>query len=111
MIATSTTAITLSEAATFIAQTTGCRRPHVNTILRWAMKGVRGVRMHSVRVGRTHWTTHAAVTQFLAQLNATDNATSHVAAEVLATQRLEHARRVHEQLAAELGIEGEAVGG
>lgn len=107
MIATSTGSITLSEAASFIAQTTGCRRPHLNTLVRWCRKGVRGVRLHSIRVGRTTWTTHAAVTEFLARLNEADNPGSHVTAEVLDVQRREHARQVHGQLAAELGIEME----
>lgn len=109
MIATHRTAgssITLQEAAQFVAETTGARRPHINTVLRWARKGVRGVKLDAVRVGRTFWTTRHAVAAFLAKLNSTpETASSVVAAEVLQRQRAEHARQVHAALSAKLGID------
>lgn len=109
MIATHRTAgssITLQEAAQFVAETTGARRPHINTLLRWTRKGVRGVKLDAVRVGRTFWTTRDAVAAFLAKLNSTpETASSVVAAEVLQRQRAEHARQVHAALSAKLGID------
>lgn len=97
--------ITLAEAAVFVAETTGCRKPHINTVFRWVSKGVRGNRLHAVRVGRTFWTTREAVSDFLMRLNAGPaTAASPVAADVLQRQRDAHARRVRDALADELGI-------
>lgn len=97
--------VTLAEASAFIAEATGCRRPHINTLFRWVTKGVRGHRLHAVRVGRTYWTTHEAITDFLTRMNAgPETASSAVAAEVIERQRHDHQARVQAALAAELGL-------
>lgn len=62
--------MTLNEAAAWIAQQTGSRRPHVSTVLRWILKGVRGVRLPARRVGAKYWTTQTDVALFLDELNS-----------------------------------------
>ena len=97
--------MTLAEAAAFVAESTGCRRPHINTVFRWVTKGVRGHRLHAVRVGRTYWTTRDAITDFLSRMNAGPaTASSPVAVEVLERQRAVHLARVQNTLADELGL-------
>lgn len=104
--ATTPRAMTLNQAAAFISETTGCRRPHINTLFRWAKKGVRGQRLHVVRVGRTFWTTRQDVADFLARLNSQPSSdSSPLAAQVIRAQRERHARMVHDALARELGID------
>jgi len=95
-------AITLRQAAAFIAQSTGCRRPHINTVFRWATKGVGGQRLHTFKVGRIHWTTRRDVADFLHRLN--HPASSPASAEVVRRQEEAHARQITAALAAQLGI-------
>jgi hypothetical protein len=95
-------AITLRQAAAFIARSTGCRKPHLNTVFRWATKGVAGQRLHTFRVGRIHWTTRRDVADFLRRLN--EPAPSPASAEVVRRQEADHARQITAALAAELRI-------
>jgi hypothetical protein len=97
-----TNAITLAQAAAYVADSTGCRRPHINTVYRWATKGVRGQRLHTFRIGRTHWTTRGDIADFLARING--SAPTPAAAEVIQRQAADHARQVCEHLARKLGV-------
>jgi hypothetical protein len=47
--------------------------PHISTLHRWAMRGVRGVKLDTVVVGHRRFVTKEAIDQFLAELNETDN--------------------------------------
>jgi hypothetical protein len=62
--------MTLGEAAKWIADRTGGRRPHVSTLSRWAIKGVRGARLVTTRVGGRYLTTQADLASFLDALNS-----------------------------------------
>jgi hypothetical protein len=95
-------ALTLRQAAAFIAKSTGSRRPHLNTVFRWATKGVGGQRLHTFKVGRIHWTTRADIADFLRRLNGPTP--SPAATEVVRRQEDAHARQITAALAAELGI-------
>ncbi len=44
--------------------------PHIATRWRWAMSGIQGVRLETVKVGGRRFTTDAAIRRFLAALNA-----------------------------------------
>ena len=97
--------LTLAKAATFVAQTTGLK-PHINTITRWVLRGVRGHRLPAMRVGRAWVTRKSDVLEFLARLNEVGKPNSDSAADgALASQRAELARQHHKALAQELGIE------
>lgn len=63
-------ALTLNEAAAWIATETGCRRPHVSTLLRWILKGVRGERLPARRVGSKYWVHARDLAGFLDDMNA-----------------------------------------
>jgi hypothetical protein len=44
-------------------------RPHVATVWRWAMRGVRGVQLESLLCGGVRYTSEEAVARFIALLN------------------------------------------
>ena len=56
--------LTLSQAAALIGSFTG-RKPSVSTCWRWMDKGVRGVKLDSVRIGNTLYTTDHAIRTFV----------------------------------------------
>lgn len=95
-------AMTLAQAAAYVAESTGCRRPHLNTVFRWATKGVSGHRLHTFKVGRIHWTTRRDIADFLERLNAARN--SPAAADVVLRQSHDHHQKVREALAKKLGV-------
>lgn len=45
-------------------------RPHINTIRRWAGRGVRGVRLRTWLVGGRRYTSIQAIAQFIQELSA-----------------------------------------
>jgi hypothetical protein len=47
------------------------KRPHVATLYRWAQRGVRGVRLETIRVGGTLCTTVSAIQRFCDALSRT----------------------------------------
>jgi len=49
-------------------------RPHISTIHRWRLRGVRGIRLESVLVGNTRFTSVQAIARFIAALNAGESA-------------------------------------
>jgi len=56
--------LTLTDAA---HETPG--RPTVRTLWRWSSKGVRGVRLQTLKVGGRTFTSREALNRFLAELN------------------------------------------
>ena len=50
--------------------------PHMSTLYRWRMKGVRGVRLESVLVGGRRFTSREALERFAARTTAADNTES-----------------------------------
>ena len=61
--------ITMSDSARLFARLTGAPRPHRATMLRWAIKGVRGTRLRAERLGGRWYTTPEAVEDFLRLVN------------------------------------------
>ena len=43
--------------------------PHVSTLIRWALRGVKGVQLDTVVVGGRRFTSLEAIQRFVAQLN------------------------------------------
>ena len=46
------------------------KRPHLSALYRWAQKGVRGVRLESVLIGGSRYTSRQALHRFFAQVTA-----------------------------------------
>lgn len=60
--------MTLVEAAGWLERRFG-RRPNVTTIWRWAIKGIRGVRLRTISLGRYRYTSERALEQFIAEIS------------------------------------------
>ena len=63
--------LSLADAARSLPSVHG-RRIHPSTLWRWARKGIRGVRLDYVRLGRSIVTTRAALADFARRLAAAD---------------------------------------
>jgi hypothetical protein len=79
--------ITMQDSAKLFARITGAPRPHRATMLRWALKGVRGTRLRAERLGGRWYTTPEAVEDFLRLVNTLpDDTTGRTAGPVRAAQ-------------------------
>lgn len=58
--------MTLTEAAGWLERRFG-RRPSVASIWRWATKGIKGVRLATIALGRFRYTTDGALERFVAE--------------------------------------------
>ena len=61
--------MTFTEAAGWLERRFGSR-PNVATIWRWAVRGLRGVRLQTIRLGRYRFTTERAIERFIDQTSA-----------------------------------------
>jgi hypothetical protein len=59
--------ITVSEAVQELEAATG-KRPHKATVHRWMQRGVDGVKLEAVRIGRSVFTSRQSLTRFINQL-------------------------------------------
>jgi len=57
--------IPMNEAAAYWARATGAPRPHRGTLIRWAIKGVRGKRLRAEPLAGRWFTTTDAIEEFL----------------------------------------------
>jgi hypothetical protein len=58
--------MTFTEAAGWLERRFG-RRPNVASVWRWATRGVRGVRLATIALGRFRYTTESALERFIAE--------------------------------------------
>jgi hypothetical protein len=73
--------------------------PHVATVWRWALRGVRGVKLETVLVGAQRFTSHEAIERFIVATTAKANGES---APVRTPRQRERAiDRAEKELAAE----------
>lgn len=71
MIDTSSETLRTFQAAGQHIPGRGC--PHVSTLHRWRLKGVRGVKLETVLVGGTRYTSDEAIARFVAAQNADES--------------------------------------
>jgi hypothetical protein len=69
-------AMSIRQAAQWIASHTGAAPPNPSTVNRWVVSGVRGVRLQARRVGAKFWTSPSDVARFLDELNASPGSES-----------------------------------
>ena len=62
--------ITLREAAKLFPRRRRGKRPHFSTLWRWALRGVRGIKLEVISVGDTLCTTREALEAFARQVTA-----------------------------------------
>ena len=61
--------ISMNEGAAYWARITGAPRPHRSTLIRWAVKGVRGKRLQAEPLAGRWFTTEPAIDDFLRHLS------------------------------------------
>jgi len=61
--------ISMNQGAAYWSQITGAPRPHRGTLIRWAIKGVRGKRLQAEPLAGRWFTTEAAIEDFLRHLS------------------------------------------
>lgn len=77
--------------------------PHISTLHRWRLRGVRGVRLESILIGGSRFTSRQAITRFIDACNApTPDTAQPVAFTADQRQRMSIAAR--QELAAKFGI-------
>lgn len=76
--------------------------PHVSTLHRWRLKGVRGHRLESILVGGSRFTSHQAIARFIAALNERSEPTTPPVFSAAQRQRMSDAARA--ELATTFGI-------
>ena len=57
--------ISMNDGAAYWARITGAPRPHRSTLIRWAVKGVRGTRLQAEPLAGRWFTTEPAIDDFL----------------------------------------------
>ena len=62
------TVLSFSDAASHLPRRRAGKRPHVATLYRWASRGVRGVKLETIRVGGTLCTSIEALQRFCERL-------------------------------------------
>jgi hypothetical protein len=62
------TVLSLRDAADFLPRRRRGKRPHFSTLYRWALKGFRGVRLETIRIGGTLCTSKEALQRFADRL-------------------------------------------
>ena len=63
----------LSEASKILPRGRHGKKIHVSTLWRWSSRGVRGVKLETVRMGGLIYTSKQALQRFFGQLNQVNN--------------------------------------
>lgn len=74
------------------------QRPALNTLHRWRLKGVRGVRLETILIGALRYTSREAIRRFIAAQNAAD--AGHTPDPAAASRRAKEAGRALERIGA-----------
>jgi Protein of unknown function (DUF1580) len=82
-------AVTLAEAAKHLPALRKGRRIHLSTLYRWTSRGVSGVRLESLKLGRTVVTSKEALQRFAEKLAQVSSQTTGPARPVIAEPRIE----------------------
>ena len=62
--------IPIHKVTAYIAKRYGGKRPSISSAYRWTLKGVRGIRLETECVGRTPYTSIAAIDRFIEAVSA-----------------------------------------
>lgn len=92
---TSEELLTFSEAAAALPD-----RPHVSTVHRWRMRGIKGIKLETIRIGGRRYTSAEALDRFIAAI------TSAVDGLPKKGTPRKHQKRRHEQAERELNAAG-----
>jgi len=71
--------------------------PHVSTLIRWALRGIKGCKLETVMVGGRRFTSVEAIQRFLVRLNEPGSVTHDVLAKTRARGIVDADRRLEEE--------------
>ena len=77
-------------------------QPHVSTLHRWRLRGVRGIRLETLLIGGKRFSSREAITRFIVALNADDAPSAQPTFTASQRQRMSDAAR--QELASQFGI-------
>jgi hypothetical protein len=77
--------------------------PHISTLHRWRLRGVRGHRLESILVGGSRYTSQQAITRFISACNTPADAPAATPSFTVA-QRQKMSDAARQELAATFGI-------
>ncbi len=97
------TLIEISEVPRLLPRRASGKRIHISAVHRWVHRGVRGVQLESILVGRTRYTSLEAVERFSATLSRGDIANSRPVPVSVSRQRQREKIRAADEAAAILG--------
>ena len=83
--------LTLAEAAKALPKLRRGKKIHVSTLYRWISRGVRGVKLEAVKLGRTRLTSKEALQRFAERLSGVQAAPE--AVPIRLSKRAERAER------------------
>jgi hypothetical protein len=63
-------------------------KPHISTLHRWMLRGVRGIKLPTILIGGRRFVTDDGLNAFLQQINASHVGTNEATGAVLGTQNL-----------------------
>lgn len=95
-------AMSMERAAAWWADRSSTPRPHRQTLIRWATRGVRGTRLRAERRGGRWFVTDEALVEFHRVLNADEAAVGRPAGQVRAAE----IEAAHARLASKIGRSG-----
>ena len=76
--------------------------PHISTLHRWRLRGVRGKKLETLLVGGKRFSSREAITRFIVALNA--DVAPQTAPAFTATQRQKMSDAARQELASKFGI-------
>jgi hypothetical protein len=65
--------VPLRTAGAIVPRPQGVRAPHRATLQRWALHGIRGVQLETIRIGGSVYTSREALARFIERTNAADS--------------------------------------
>lgn len=92
------TLVTIPQASALLPPDDSGRRPHIATIYRWMLRGIRGVKLETCLVGGKRFTSHEALQRFSEAL--TRAAQGKAPVPRTSTRRKRHSEAVDRELAA-----------
>ena len=81
--------VSLNEAARMLPRRREGKKPHVSTLYRWTIRGVRGVILETIQVGGTRCTSVEALHRFFERLSIDDHGDPPAVPQMTDSQRRE----------------------
>lgn len=96
--------IGLSEVPKLLPKRSNGKRIHISAIYRWAQKGIRGIRLETLRLGGTTYTSREAIQRFADSQTANATSVDSRNSQLTSRTRIYQADKAEEKVLKVLGI-------